>query len=686
MHAAFIHPLAATLALAAFVAATPGASAQPAAAAATVPLIERDKLFGNPSKTGGRLSPDGRWLSWIAPRDGVLNVWVAPLDKPAEARALTNESKRPIRRADWSPDSKTLLYINDQGGDENFLLYGVDVASGKQTAYTPFTKTRVLIIASSPLVKDRILIGLNNRDPRFHDVHSLELATGKLTLVLKNEGYGRFMADPNLVLRLAQKSRPGGGDDYFRVEGGQVEATPMLSVGFEDASGTSPLGYTADGQTLYWSDARGRDTAALMAQDVASGRFTTLAQDARADIDEALFEPCSRQLQGYVLEYLKPEVVALGGAAHATLAADLKWLERETGGSFSISSRTEADDKWLLTVDRVTTPASTWLFDRSAKTLKPMYVTRPELEGAPLVPMQAHEIKSRDGMTLVSYLTLPRDSQAGADGKPTRAVPMVLDVHGGPWGRDTYGYNSWHQWLANRGYAVLAVNFRGSTGFGKRFVNAADQQWGRAMQDDLLDAVAWAVARGVTTRDKVAIMGGSYGGYATLAGLAFTPREFACGVSIVGPSNLFTLLKSIPPYWEDFKQQMYRRMGNPETEAGRALLTERSPLTSAARIERPLLIGQGANDPRVNIAESDQIVDAMKARNIPVSYIVFPDEGHGFARPVNRIAFNAVTESFLGRCLGGRVEPIGGTLKASTAEVRHGAEFAPGVKEALAGR
>jgi len=419
---------------------------------------------------------------------------------------------------------------------------------------------------------------------------------------------------------------------------------------------------------------------------VASGRFTMLAQDARADIDEGLFEPRSRQLQGYVLEYLKPEMVALGGAANAALAADLKWLERETGGSFSITSRTEADDKWLLTVDRVTTPATAWLFDRSAKTLKLLYVTRPELEGAPLQPMQAHEIKSRDGLTLVSYLTLPRDSQAGADGKPTRAVPMVLDVHGGPWSRDSYGYNGRHQWLANRGYAVLAVNFRGSTGFGKRFVNAADQQWGRAMQDDLLDAVAWAVARGVTTRDKVAITGGSYGGYAALAGLAFTPREFACGVSIVGPSNLFTLLKSIPPYWEDFKQQMYRRMGDPETEAGRALLTERSPLNAAARIERPLLIGQGANDPRVNIAESDQIVDAMKARNIPVSYIVFPDEGHGFARPVNRIAFNAVMESFLGRCLGGRVEPIGVTLKASTAEVRHGAEFAPGVKEALAVR
>ncbi len=652
----------------------------------TVPLIERAKLFGNPSKVGGKLSPDGKWLLWIAPRDGVLNVWAAPLDKPEDARPLTNERTRPIRRADWSPDAKSVIFINDQGGDENFLLYGVDVASGKQTAYTPFTKTRVQIVGTSPLVKDRILIGLNNRDPKLHDIYSLELATAKLTLVLKNEGYGRFIADEKLVLRMAQKSRPDGGNDFFRVEDGKVEAAPFVSVGFEDAGGTAPLGFTTDGRTLYWSDARGRDKAALVAQDVASGRLTVLAQDARADVEDALFEPRSGRAQAAIVDYMKREIVALDGAENAAMAADLKWLTGEVSGSFSITSRTEADDKWLLDVDAVTAPASTWLFDRSARKLSKLYVSRPELEGTPLVPMQAHEIKSRDGLTLVSYLTLPRDSQAGADGKPTRAVPMVLAVHGGPWARDRYGFDRRHQWLANRGYVVLSVNFRGSTGFGKGFTNAADGQWGRAMQDDLLDAVQWAVARGVTTRDKVAIMGGSYGGYATLAGMAFTPREFACGISIVGPSNLFTLLKSIPPYWEDFKQQMYRRMGNPETEAGRALLTERSPLNAAARIERPLLIGQGANDPRVNIAESDQIVDAMKARGIPVSYIVFPDEGHGFARPVNNIAFNAVTESFLGRCLGGRVEPIGNTLKASTAEVRHGAEFAPGVKEALAAR
>ena len=675
---AFLPALLLTAALPLHAQTAANAAAQPPAP--NVPLIERAKFFGNPTKASGRLSPDGRWLSWVAPRDGVLNLWVAPLDKPEQARALTNERTRPIRSGFWSPDSKTLLYVNDQGGDENFRLFGVDVATGAQKSYTPFEKTVVRIIGISPKVQDRILVGLNNRDPRFHDVHSLNLATGELKLVLKNEGYGSFNADRDLNLRLASRPNAAGGSDYFRITDNQVEATPIVSVGLEDSQTTAPLGYTADGKTLYWVDARGRDTAALLAQDVATGQTTVVAQDRRADITEGLFDPVTGRVQGYAVNYLKSEAVALDPA----IKADVEFLNREIQGQYTITSRTRADDKWLVAVDAVTAPPAVHLYDRKARKLSLLYVSRPELVGAPLVPMQAHEIKSRDGLTLVSYLSVPAQAQPDAQGKPRQPVPMVLMVHGGPWARDDYGYNSYHQWLANRGYAVLSVNFRGSTGFGKSFTNAGDLQWGRKMHDDLLDAVQWAVQRGVAQKDKVAIMGGSYGGYAVLAGLAFTPKEFACGVDIVGPSNLFTLLGTIPPYWEAFKKQLYRRMGDPTTPEGQALLKERSPLNFAGNIERPLLIGQGANDPRVNVAESDQIVDAMKARNIPVTYIVFPDEGHGFARPVNNIAFNAVTENFLARCLGGRAEAIGDTLKPSTAQVRHGAEFAPGLKEALA--
>ena len=642
--------------------------------APTVPLIERAKLFGNPTRTLGRISPDGKWLSWIAPRDGVLNIWAAPVGDPAAARPLTAETLRPIRTYYWAPDSKTILFINDKGGDENFLLYGVDVATAKQVALTPFEKTRVEILNISRAVKDRILVMVNNRDPRWHDVYSLDLASGKLTLVQQNDGYGGYVADEQLNVRIAVKATEDGGQDLYHVTGGKVDAKPFSHIGMEDSAST-PLGYTTDGKTLYWTDSRDRDTAALVAEDVATGKRTVIGEDARADIDQQMFDPATGRIQAWSINYLRND----WRASDSRVGDDLAFLKAKLEGDVAVTSRTDADDKWTVTVDPVTRPASTWLFDRKTRAFTQLFVGRPELVGAPLVAMVPEEIKARDGMTLVSYLSLPPGADPDGDGVPNKRVPMVLFVHGGPWARDQYGYFSYHQWLANRGYAVLSVNYRGSTGFGKKFVTAGDLQWGRKMHDDLLDAVDWAVRSGVTAKDKVAIMGGSYGGYATLAGVAFTPDAFRCGVDIVGPSNLFTLLQTIPPYWEAGKQQMYRRMGDPTTDAGRALLKERSPLFMADRIKAPLLIGQGANDPRVNVRESDQIVAAMAAKNIPVTYVVFPDEGNGFARPTNNIAFNAIAENFLGRCLGGRAEPIGGAVKASTAEVRHGAEFAPGL-------
>jgi dipeptidyl aminopeptidase/acylaminoacyl peptidase len=671
-----------TILLAAAAAALPTAGV-PVLAQTSAPLIPREKIFGNPTQTAGRLSPDGKWLSWIAPRDGVLNIYVAPAANPKAAKPLTNERQRPIRQYFWAPDSKQILFINDKGGDENFLLYGVDVVSAEQRTLTPFEKTRVQIVGNSPLVKDRILVGVNNRDPKWHDVHSLDLATGKLTPVMINTGgYAGFMADRNLAIRIATKPRADGGSEFYRVANGKVDEKPFETVALDDAQTTSPAGFTSDGKTLYWIDSRGRDTAALFAQDLATGTKSLVAQDAKADIGGALSNPKTGRVEAYAVNYLKNEWTPLD----SKVKGDLAFLEGKLDGEIAVVSRTDSDDKWLVAVDPVVAPSTTYLYDRSKKALTKLYVSRPELEGAPLAAMHPVEIKTRDGMNMVSYLTLPPGTDPDGDGKPDKPVPMVLLVHGGPWARDAYGYNSGHQWLANRGYAVLSTNFRASTGFGKKFLMAGNLMWGTKMHDDLLDAVDWAVGRGVTSADKVAIMGGSYGGYATLAGLAFTPEKFACGVDIVGPSNLETLLKTIPPYWEAGKAQMYARMGNPTTPEGLALLKERSPLYKADQIKRPLLIGQGANDPRVNVAESEQIVEAMKAKNIPVTYVVFPDEGHGFARPVNNIAFNAVAENFLAKCLGGRAEPIGGALKGSTAQVPHGAEYAPGQAEALGTR
>jgi dipeptidyl aminopeptidase/acylaminoacyl peptidase len=647
------------------------------------PLIPRAKFFGNPSRVAARLSPDGKWLAWIAPRDGVLNIYVAPIGDPSVGRPLTNERVRPIRSYFWAPDSRSILFTNDKGGDENFLLYGVDIATGAQRTLTPFDKTRVEILAVSNHVKDRILVGLNNRDPKWHDVYSLDLKTGALTPVLMNTGgYAGFVADETLTVRLADRSRPDGGDEIFKVTENKVDPTPIAELGPDDARTSGPAGFTTDGKTLYWLDSRGRDTAALTAQDVATGAATVVAADPKADIGGVMTDPQTGRVQAYAVDYLKNDWTSLDPA----VGADLAFLKAHLKGQFEVTSRTYADDLWIVANDSVTAPPATWLYDRKTRALTKLFVSRPELEGAPLAPMRPVEIRTRDGLTEVGYLTLPVGVAVDGQGGPDHPLPMVLFVHGGPWARDSYGYNGYHQWLANRGYAVLSVNYRGSTGFGKAYISAGDHQWGAKMHDDLIDAVDWAIADGVTARGKVAIMGGSYGGYATLVGMTFTPDEFACGVDIVGPSNLNTLLASIPAYWEAGRAQMYKAMGDPNTDTGRALLRERSPLFRADAIKAPLLIGQGANDPRVNHAESDSIVAAMAAKSIPVTYVVFPDEGHGFARPENNIAFNAITEQFLGACLGGRSEPIGDALKASSATIAHGAEYAPGLKAALAER
>lgn len=644
---------------------------------ADFPLIPRDDLFGNPSRASGQISPDGKWLSWLAPRDGVLNVWMAPKDDPEAGKAMTAAKDRPIRQYFWAGDSQSLLYIQDKAGDENFLLYRVDVASGEETTLTPFENTRAMLVGGSHKHKDRILVGLNNRDPSMFDIHLLDVNTGELTEVFRNEeNFAGFESDDNLDLRMAMRQNENGGTDFFRVVGGKVEAEPFAATGLEDSMTTSPAGYTSDGSVLYWVDGRERDRAALYAEDTETGERTLVAEHDKADVGGTMRDTKTGVVQAWASNYLRREWHAID----PDIGKSLDFLAGKLPGDFGVQSRTEEDDIWIVGNDPLTAPARTLIYDRTAGTLEDFYVTRPELEGAPLQPMHALEIPSRDGFTLPSFLTLPPGCDADSEGQPKEAMPMVLLVHGGPWARDAYGYNPMHQWLANRGYAVLSVNFRGSTGFGKGFINASNLEWAGTMHDDLIDAVEWAVARGIAARDKVAIMGGSYGGYATLVGLTFTPDVFACGVDIVGPSNLETLLDTIPPYWKPMVKQFHQRMGNPETPEGLQLLRDRSPLHKADRIVRPLLIAQGANDPRVKQAESDQIVAAMEKHGIPVTYVIFPDEGHGFARPENNIAFTAITENFLAECLGGRAEPIGATLGTSTAEVRTGEDHVKGLE------
>lgn len=653
------------------------------AASTEVELISRDALFGNPEKVGVQISPDGKYLSWVGPLNGVLNIWVAPADDPSKAKAVTDDTARGIRQYFWSYRSGTLLYMRDTGGDENFHLFSVDVASGAKRDLSPYPKTRAQFDQASHLHPDHVLVGMNDRDAKWHDLYKVNLADGKRELVQKNEHeLAGYLADADYTVRMAQKSRPDGGTDLLEPDGkGGWKKTDEIP--FEDSLTTSLLGYSTDGKLRYLADSRQRNTTALFSVDVATGKKTLVAEDKRADIgDTVLADPRSGIAQAVQVDYQRPEWKVLDPA----IAKDLEVLRGIGPGTATVNTRTLDDKTWIVVYSAAEAPAVYYRYDRKpgeGGKLTKLFSARPALEGKPLVAMWPQVIKARDGLELVSYLSLPRGADANNDGKADKPVPLVLLVHGGPWARDGYGYNGYHQWLSNRGYAVLSVNYRGSTGFGKSFVGAADRQWAKSMHDDLLDAVDWAVKSGVTRKEDVAIMGGSYGGYATLVGLTFTPETFKCGVDIVGPSNLNTLLATVPPYWASFFEQFAKRVGDPRTEDGKKLLAAASPLSRVDAIKKPLLIGQGANDPRVKQDESDQIVKAMKAKSIPVTYVLFPDEGHGFARPSNSKAFNAVAEGFLAQCLGGRAQPIGEDFKGSSISVPEGAAGVPGLAEAL---
>ncbi|MDM7860740.1 S9 family peptidase [Alteromonas sp. ASW11-36] len=644
-----------------------------------VELIPRELIFGNPTYSSVQISPNGKMISYLAPLDGVMNIWVAPVDALSAAKAVTADKGRGIRGYGWVAGMEHLLYVQDKGGDENFLLYGVDPTTGKESAYTPFENTRVQFLASDSDIPGKQIIGINNRDPRWHDVYELDIATGELTLLFENtENFGGFDFDNDLTLRFGQKSTSAGGAEYYKRTDDGWEL--FLSVSPEDLYTTGLAGFSEDNKTLYLQKSVGRDTSALFAMDLATGEETLIAQDDRADIGGTWRDKDTGVPYVYTVNYDKNRYFAMDERGEQIL----KRLNERFEGNFSRTSATDDESKWVVLNSQSNKVATYYVWDRGADEFTELFSVRPELADKTLAVMTPEMITSRDGLTLVSYLTLPPGADTDGDGRPEQPLPMVLNVHGGPWARDSYGYRSSPQWLANRGYAVLQVNFRGSTGFGKSFVNAGDLEWGLKMHDDLIDAVDWAVEQGITQKDTVAIMGGSYGGYATLAGLTFTPDRFACGVDIVGPSNLVTLLDSIPPYWESFRRVLELRVGDPNTEEGMAILQAASPLNKVEMISRPLLIGQGANDPRVKQAESDQIVNAMQEKGIPVTYALFPDEGHGFARPENRLAFFGVAEGFLATCLGGRAEPLGDDLQGSSLTVPVGETYVEGLAEALA--
>ncbi len=614
--------------------------AVPPALADLPPLIPRAVLFGNPQRTRPTISPNGKMLAYLAPDSNhVLAIWVRTIGK-TDDRLVASDPKRPIRNVLWQPDSSHVVYEQDKNGDENFHVFQTNVATKETRDLTPFPGVRSGVDDIDPANTTTMLIDMNKRDKTVFDVYRADFKTGALTLDTQNPGnISGWVADNAMRVRAAVQANKDGSTEVLVRDTVRSPWRSLVKASADDQ--VAPQVFSPDNESLYITSSLGVNAAQLVRYDLKRGTPGVVFSDPTYDVGDVLTDPKTRKLVAVNVQRDRSEWSVLD----PQYSHDFAQIRALHPGDFGFTSASRDGRNLIVSYEVDNGPVSWYAYNRTTKKGTFLFVARPALLRYTLAHMEPIVYRASDGLTIHGYLTLPV-------GIPPHNLPMVLFIHGGPWARDTWGYNGYPQWLANRGYAVLQPNFRGSTGYGKDFLNAGDRQWAGSMHQDLLDAKAWAVSQGYADPKRVAIMGGSYGGYATLAGVAFSPDAFAAGVDIVGPSNLNTLLASIPPYWATGLAQFKKRMGNSE-----AFLNTQSPLFKAEQIKVPLLIGQGANDPRVNQRESDQIVAAMRKNHEPVQYVVFPDEGHGFARPENNRRFNAATEAFLGKYLGGRAEP-----------------------------
>ena len=608
-----------------------------------VDLIPREVLFGNPAKASPLISPDGTRMAYLAPVNDVLNVWVKTIGQDDD-RVVTRDDDRGIRRYFWAEDNAHIMYLQDAGGDENWRLYGVHLETGEIKDLTPFEAVQARILDYNKHFPNELLILMNKENPQNHDVYHLDLTTGELEIVAQNPGnYIAWMVDADFKVRGAMAANAEGGFDLLIRETESSPWNQFLTWDEENNMSSGPVSFTKDGKEMYLIDSRDVNAGRLVKIDLATQDMEIIAEDAIYDVSNVMMHPDEYTVQAVAFNRARTEWTV----HDESITDDFNIVSKLDHGDFSIYDRDNADQTWLVGFTKDDGPVSYYAYNRTAKEGTFLFDHKPDLNDYSLAPMEPISFTSRDGMTINGYITYP-------PGKEKKNLPMVLNVHGGPWYRDGWGYNSEAQWLANRGYVCLQVNFRGSTGYGKEFLNAGNKEWGGKMHNDLVDAVQWAVDQGIADPQKVAIYGGSYGGYAALVGAAFTPDLFCCSVDIVGPANLMTWINSIPPYWASFKAVLYKRIGNPETEED--FLLSRSPLFKADQIKIPMLIAQGANDPRVPQAESEQIVEALKKNRIDYEYLLFEDEGHGFAKPENRLEFYAAAEAFLATYLGGRSE------------------------------
>lgn len=637
-----------------------------------VPLIEREIFFDNPEIVGGQISPDARWMTFRKVYKGVMNIWIKALNDPFEkARPITADTLRPIVNYFWTWDSKSVLYLQDKGGNENYHVYAVNpfAANGPDGVpparnLTPYENTRANIIRLSRKNPNKLWVGLNDRDPSWHDLYELNVTTGARKLICQNtDRLTGFIFDWDENLRFVLRNSSDGSTEFLRVD------VKGLTKIYEVSSLESAyiVSFTKDNKLPYMVTNKGRNFTELVLFDPSTGKETLVDKDplGRVDFGSAYFDDLSRKLIYTKYEDARERIYFRNKAWEE----EYNFLRSQfPGKEFSYTSMDKKQRFALVNVYSDTDPGAVYLFDRKKRKLTFQYRPRPKLDPELLSPMVPIAYKSSDGLEIPAYLTLPK-------GQEPKNLPLLVIPHGGPWARDRWGYNANAQFWSNRGYAVLQMNFRGSTGYGQQFLNAGNRQWGDLMQDDITWGVKYLVAQGIVDSNRVGILGGSYGGYATLAGVTFTPDLYRAAVAIVAPSNLNTLLASVPPYWEAARRSFHLRIGDPTTPEGRAQLERQSPLNHVEKIKTPLMIVHGANDPRVKKSEADQIVAAMRKKGISVEYLCAPDEGHGFLHPVNNMAYLAAAEKFLATHLGGRYQDsmssdVAQCLRKITVDVR----------------
>ncbi|HJD54561.1 MAG TPA: S9 family peptidase [Rickettsia endosymbiont of Proechinophthirus fluctus] len=620
-------------------------------------IIPRKVLFGNPDKARVSLTHDGKYILYVAPKDDVLNIWLAPSDDISKAEAITHDKGRGIWSYAKAYNNKNILYTQDFNGDENDRIYSYNIETKETKLLTPAKGVKAKIAGASHKKPNEILIYLNERNPEYFDIYKLNLDTLEKELIYKNDRFTDYVTDANLNLRFGSLLDKDGAVEYYELKDGEPKLFTKISM--EDSFNTAILGFDASGETLYMLEGRNRNTSALKAITLATGSEEILAEDAKADIGLFTVHPTKQTPQAVYIDYDRVSYKILD----KDIEDDIKYLQSIDRGDLIINSRTLDDKTWIVAYMADNTPVKYYKYDRTNKKAEFLFTNRKELEQYNLAKMIPIIIKSRDGLDLVSYITFPNDVKLNKNNIPDRKVPLILNVHGGPWVRDSWGYNPEHQWLANRGYAVLSINYRGSTGFGKDFLNAGNLEYAGKMHTDLIDGVNWAIKNNIVDSDKVCIMGGSYGGYATLVGLTMTPDVFACGIDVVGMSNLLTHVQSKAPYITPLLSIYKTRIGPWDTEEEKEFLRQRSPINFVDNIKKPLFIAQGVHDVRVVQAESEQIVNSMQAKHIPIVYALYKDEGHGFAKAGNRISYYALAEQFLAKVLKGRAEHIGDDLK-----------------------